>query len=269
MSNQKPESPLMSTSNDYWDANLDPQNIGRLAGSRKRDLEAEIVFYETPEQQAARDMMGSVEGRIVLELGGGLSVHPIILARSGALVVVADVSLKRLKVMRKLIKEQDLSQNIFLICAKAEAMPLRAETLDVVYTKSVLIHTELYPTILEIKRVLKLKGKGIFVEPLRYNPFVALYRRFFAPSEWRKITNYFDRVSIARIRSVFSDVNTQRFYLFSFLAFYWQFGRRNLGKFTAALGLLMKADKFIMSVLPFVRGLSWFVVICARKQNER
>jgi SAM-dependent methyltransferase len=265
MSNQKQPDKTLASRREYWDANLDPQNINRPAASLRRDIEEEIAFHETPDEIYARQLMGSIAGARVLELGAGLSAHPIILARAGARVIVVDFSLERLKRMRSLVAESGFTGSIFFVCCAAEALALRSECLDLAYTKSVLIHTEIREAAGEIRRVLKSGGSGVFIEPLRRNPFAALYRAFCAPAEWRRITSYFDRNRIAALRSEFGNLDNRPFYLFSFLAFYWQFGRRNFRTFSKSLRLLMRVDDFLFRLLPFLRGFCWFAVIRVRK----
>jgi ubiquinone/menaquinone biosynthesis C-methylase UbiE len=269
MSNQKPQHKTTLCGREYWDSNLDPQNIRRSSRDSRRSIEQEIAFYETPEHLHARRLMGNIAGKRVLELGAGLSVHPIILARAGALVVAADVSLERIKSMQSLVKELGLDEKVLFVCCAAEFLPMRSQTVEIAYTKSVLIHTQLAPAASEVFRVLKPEGSGVFVEPLRYNPFVVVYRTFFAPPEWRKITNYFDHRRLALLRRIFGNLSNHQFYFLSFLAFYWQFVRRDYRKFYAALRLLMKADRFILRLIPFLRRFCWFAVIYVRKKNER
>jgi SAM-dependent methyltransferase len=167
--------------------------------------------------------------------------------------------------MRSLAAESRLAESIFFVCCAAEALALRSDCLDLAYTKSVLIHTEIQEAAAEVRRVLKSGGSGIFIEPLRWNPFAAVYRAFFAPPEWRQITSYFDRNRIAALQSEFGNLDNRTFYLFSFLAFYWQFGRRNFRAFTKSLRLLMRIDDFLFRLLPFLRRFCWFAVIRVRK----
>jgi SAM-dependent methyltransferase len=268
MSNQKQPHKARASCREYWDANLDHLNIRRPGAPSTRNLKEEIVFYETPEHLYARRLMGTIAGKRILELGAGLSVHPIILARAGARIIIADFSLERLKRTRSLILQQGLADTILLVCCAAESLALASQTVDIVYTKSVLIHTRLQEAALEIRRSLKPQGSGIFIEPLRWNPFAALYRALLAPPEWRSITTYFDRRRIALLRETFGNLDNRRFYLFSFLAFYWQFARRNFRTFSTALRVLLKVDRLLFRLLPFLRRFCWLTVIRVRKQNE-
>jgi SAM-dependent methyltransferase len=268
MSNQKQPRDAAISGREYWDANLDPLNIRHATTSAQRLIEEEIAFHETPEHLYARHLMGTITGKRILELGAGLSVNPIILARAGARVVIADISLERLKRARSLIVALGLEEQVLFVCCAAEALALRSASLDVVYTKSVLIHTELQQAAAELRRTLQSGGSGIFVEPLRWNPFAVVYRRFFAPPEWRQITAYFDQPRIAVLKNAFGNLDNRPFYFLSFLAFYWQFGRRNLHTFSAWLRWLMNIDNFLLRLFPFLKRLCWLTVLHVRKEHE-
>ncbi len=245
----------------YWDSNIDARNLGDPQWRSRFNLEEEIAFYQTPEQQHAYALMGPLEGKTVVELGGGLGINAIILARKGARVIVVDLSLARLKFLLELSRQEGLDHRIVPICSAAEAVGLQRAIADCIYTKSVLIHTPLEESVGEIKRVLVPGGKGIFVEPLKYNPFARCYRALFGPKIWKEITTYFDGKRLAQLTRPFARHSKKYFYLLAFPAFFWQYVRRNVRTFYSILRVLNSIDYVLLSVLPFLKHLCWFCVI--------
>lgn len=247
----------------YWDTNIDPANLGRTPEGL--DIEQEIKFYLSPEQRWVYSQTGNLTNRLVLELGGGIGVNAIILARKGAKVVVIDLSLNRLKFLSRLLKRVGLRGDVHLVCSTAEALAVKNDLFDLVYTKSVLIHTELSQALSEIKRVLKHSGEGIFCEPQVSNPLTWLYRQILAPAIWKDITRYFNGKSIRQIKELFPATQENHFYLFAFLAFFWQYGMRNLSLFRFWVTLLNSVDSWLLRISPFLRPLAWFCIVRVKK----
>jgi len=263
MSNQKRQ-------RQYWASNLDTRNLGKKSALLKFNLDEELNFYFSPEQEYALKKLWGDEGfrgKRILEIGCGLGVFALFLARQEAQVYVIDIALERLKFLKMQAKRFGVAERINIICAEAEAMPFRRDSFDAVYTKSVLIHTNLEKAAQECVRILAPGGMGIFVEPMKNNPFVNIYRRFFAPSQWKSITTYFDKQHLKLLAKPFGKARVRYFYLLSFAAFFWQFALRNVRQFRFWLRILWAIDKALFRVLPSLRRLSWFAVICTEKEK--
>jgi SAM-dependent methyltransferase len=145
-------------------------------------------------------------------------------------------------------------------------MPLREGTADVVFTKSVLIHTSLAAAAGEIHRVLRAGGRGLFIEPLDRNPIIRLYRRFLAPRAWRAMTRYFDFRSLAELRRPFGFLAWKPFYLVSAGSFFWQYGWKNLSRFQRSLRFWRRADRRLLRLWPALDWWCWFAAIDVRKR---
>ncbi|MCX7766813.1 MAG: class I SAM-dependent methyltransferase [Candidatus Sumerlaeia bacterium] len=250
---------------DYWEKNLDIQNLGNFCDINKFDIERETAFWLTPDQQWVYEQLGSVINKLVIDIGGGLSVNCIILARRGATVVVADLSLPRLQLLKKILIQLGLGENVLLVCASAEALPFRSSSFDAVMTKSVLIHTDLPVAIAEIHRILKRAALALLVEPTTKNPLVNFYRRYFAPKEWQYITHYFSENSISTIRQALPELAIKPFYFLSFLAFFWHFVLPQKFLFKLSIKIFSIVDNLLFSFLPSLSSSCWFVAIKARK----
>lgn len=253
-------------SREYWNANLDTDNLSRRGGAEHGDLDEPLAFASTPELLWLRERLGDVEGRLIVDLGGGVGMHALYWARLGARVVVADLALERLRRLRELARKAGLAEQIHFVAAAAEALPFGSVSVDVVFTKSVLIHTDLPRAASEVHRVLVDGGRGTFIEPLGRNPLMRFYRRWFAPRIWRSITRYFDEEGIAALGCPFAELRWEPFYLLSAGSFFWQYGRKNLGRFRASLRRWQRVDAWLLERWPALRVWCWFVSIEVRKQ---
>lgn len=250
---------------EYWEKNLDPQNLKDT--TQARDLALEWELYNSDEQRFAQSRMPRLPGSRCLELGGGLGTHAIFLAQKGATVYVVDFSRPRLDVLSRLARELGLAERILCFNAAAESLPFPDDFFDLVYTKSVLIHTQLTPALKESRRILKRGGRAIFVEPSRQNPFAVLYRRLFAPKEWASFTRYFDAESAAEVLRVYPGAEVKFFYIFGFLAFIWNFKWPCLPLFKISLALSRLIDRPLLALCPALRKLGWFYVFVGTKND--
>ena len=251
----------------YWNANLDTDNLSRRRGSATR-LDEMLAFAETPEFEWLRDRVGDVAGRTVVDVGGGMGMHALIWARAGARVLVVDMAVERMRALRALARRAGVADRIAVVVGQAEAMPLRAATARVVFTKSVLIHTDLPAAAAEIHRVLQSDGQGAFIEPLAGNPLIRLYRRFAAPRIWRSITRYFDAGAIDDLRQPFGRLRWKPFYIVSAGSFFWQYGWRNLARFRRSLRRWRRVDTWLAERWPRLEAWAWFAAIEVRKGEE-
>jgi SAM-dependent methyltransferase len=250
---------------DYWNTNLDTDNRSRNGGAAHTDLAAPLAFARTPEFEWLQHRAGDLEGRLLVELGGGVGMHALLWAQAGARVVVVDLALERLKTLRHLAEQAGLADRILFVTGRAEALPLRGDSVHALFCKSVLIHTDLARAAEEIHRVLTPGGCGLFIEPLNRNPLIRLYRRLFAPKIWRSITTYFDAWSLVQLRKPFGRLAWKPFYLLAAGSFFWQYGRKNLDRFRKSLPFWMRADRFLLSRWPRLEHWCWFASIEVRK----
>lgn len=254
-------------SQDYWNANLDSDNLSRKVGLDGRRLEEAMAFAATPEFQWLRRRAGQVEGRLLIDLGGGIGMHALIWARSGAQVVVVDLALERMRSLRRLVRRAGLADRVRFVVGRAEALPFLSEAADLVFTKSVLIHTDMTKTPDEIHRVLRPGGQGLFIEPLNRNPIIRFYRRWLGPKIWRSITRYFDRWSIEQLRRPFGRLRWKPFYLLSAGSFFWQYGLRRPRLFRRSLRRWRRVDHALLRSCPFLETWSWFAAMEVRKEQ--
>lgn len=253
---------------DYWSQNLDPQNLDRRPEERVRiPLRDELVFASTPDLEAARNWLLRARRApgCVLDLGAGLGSASLVFARRGSWVISVDTSLDRLRELKNRAAEAGCAESVTLIAAAAEALPFADSSLPAVFTKSVLIHTNLAEAVGEISRILSPGGRAAFIEPQPGNPFAWLYRRTLAPKAWRSITQYFDRPRQRHCLQTIGRGRVRPFYLFAFMAFAFQFAWPNLVRFSRALRVLHRFDRWVFRNARWTRRLAWFGLVEAEK----
>ncbi len=256
----------------YWDQNLDPTNLGTSLADARTVLIAEKDFYPVPDRRAFLQSLRTHKCTIVLELGAGLSYEVIKLLELGYRVIACDLSFARLRLLRQLAVEflgpAILSRISFVAC-RAESLPFAPECFSAVATRAVLIHTDLEPAITECARVLNRAGICVFSEPLAHHPLVNIYRKTLAPREWQTIATYFDKQHVQLLRAVFPVVRERHDYLFSFLAFVWQYAFRQPLLFWTFLWPLHLLDQILIRLFPPLRRYAWFVTLICRKSPEK
>jgi len=257
----------MTEPKTYWDHHVTASNLPGDQRLTAQNWSEEIAFYLTPEQEFAHRVLGPLESRRVVEIGCGVGVNAIYLAQQGAWVAAVDPSLPRLEVLRRVAAEKSVETRVRVVCARAERLPFRSDSFDAAYTKATLIHTDLPAALRECHHVLRSGGRGVFCEPTTSNPFARLYRRLWAPNDWRTLARYFSHNEEKMVADVFRNLRCESFYLLAFLAFYWQFGRRRLKRFRRWLGVLHSVDRALFAICPPLRRLAWFRVYVVEKQT--
>jgi SAM-dependent methyltransferase len=270
--NQRNESSAATNAVAYWDQVLDPQNLERDENAGRLGLEAEIGFAQTPDFAVAARWLegGAARPAFVVDLGAGLGANAFALARRGHTVLAVDSSPARLKALRARAAQAGCAGSIRCVVALAEHLPFGHNTVPGIYTKSVLIHTDLPRAAAELARVLRPAGRAALVEPQPGNPFVALYRRTLAPQAWRGITRYFgapEQAIFVRAIDERSAVARQvrPCYFFGFFAFVFQFAWPRRRLFRAALAFTQTVDGMLFAIVPGLRKWAWFGVICVAK----
>jgi SAM-dependent methyltransferase len=112
-------------------------------------------------------MLGSVEGRSVLEVGCGSARFTNALALRGALVTALDLSARQLDHARRLAGEA--GANVHFVQASAESMPFADGSFDLVFADhGAFVYCDPYVSVLESARVLTEGGLLVFstVTPL-------------------------------------------------------------------------------------------------------
>lgn len=162
---QRNESTTATNAVAYWDQVLDPQNLERDECAGRLGLEAEIGFAQTPDFTVAAQWLegGAARPVFIVDLGAGLGANAFALARRGHQVLAVDSSPARLKALRTRATQAGCAGHIRCVVALAEHLPFGNNTVPGIYTKSVLIHTDLPRAAAELARVLRPAGRVALV----------------------------------------------------------------------------------------------------------
>jgi SAM-dependent methyltransferase len=254
----------------HWEETLDAQNLGK--GTPVHLMRRQAELYNTADIRFAFRAMEPLQGTTVLDVGGGLALAAILLARKGARVVIADLSLPRLKAARKTLQELGLIDRVDLVVARGEEMPFRDRAFTRIMSKAVLIHTDLARAMAELHRILATDGRMLILEPTTGNPFVNLYRKLLAPKVWEHITSYFGAPEMETVRRTLPPGRSLRshpFFLFGFFASVFEFTIPSPALYRSAETVLCGIDTVLFGVVRPLRNAAWFNVIVIEPERRR
>ncbi len=242
--------------------------------------------FEAPtaaENRAALRFMGSLKGKRVLDLGCGLGDAAVYFGLRGAKVTAVDISQGMVKVCQKLAKRHGVASRVRVFRAVGERLPFKDKEFDLIYGNGVLHHLDVAVSAPEIARVLKPGGRAVFIEPLAYNPVIAVYRRLAAGvrteaeqpmtyAKFRRMAKYFDGYERREVQLLTLAI----FLWFFFVEWqnpsqvrYWKKIINEGERYARAFKILEKFEKGLMAVLPFLRPLAWNVVLAYSKKGGR
>jgi SAM-dependent methyltransferase len=140
-------------------------------------------YFAPPEMTAyaleyAYHLLGDVTGKTVLEFGCGDGMNTVMLAKRGAKVIAFDISAELVALAAKRV-EANGCRGVEFVLASAHTLPLKDESVDVVFGMAILHHLDLELASEQVRRVLKKGGRAIFKEPLRNSKLLAWVRQFF------------------------------------------------------------------------------------------
>ena len=212
-------------------------------------------------------MMGPLKEKRVLEIGFGMGAHLIWLARQGAAVVGIDISEERVRAAMALMEREGLSGKISLVCGDIRELTFESGAFDIIYGHDILMYMggDYLPLAKMARDILRPDGKLVIVEALDGHPAARIYRRLFAPREFKSFTRYFDMGSIAIFRDNFRSTRYKGFYLMAPLAFIWKNWFTFKGIFHGLERGLCAVDDLVIRMFPSLEKYCWRVVFMAEK----
>jgi SAM-dependent methyltransferase len=130
---------------------------------------------------------------------------------------------------------------------------------DLVFGHSVLHHTELKLSRDEIHRVLRPKGRAVFLEPLAHNPLISIFRKV-TPSRRTPTEKPWLFSDVSFFSEPFCNVRHREFYFLALAAFMFSaLGNERL--FRGAMERLSRLDGKLFSIWPALRRYAWVTVI--------
>lgn len=231
------------------------------------------------ENRFAFESLSPVKDKKLLDLGCGAGETSVYFALRGAKVTAVDISPEMIDVAQRLAARH--GARVEALTSVAEKLPFPDGHFDLVFGNGVLHHVDLAPTLREIKRVLKPGGRAAFIEPLKHNPVIAVYRRL--ASDNRTPTEFpLGFGDFARIREVFPELTHREFWLstlYLFLHFYfieraspskvryWKKVIEDAPRYEKLFGRLKALDDRLLRLAPFLGRYCWNTVLVARKKS--
>ena len=196
---------------DRWAAETDLASL---------DPESVAACPTTPETAHALSLLGSLEGREILEVGTGLGELTCWLASRGARVTTRDVSPGMVETARRLARRLGLEERIRFEVGPGEMLPHEDGSFDLAFGHDVLHHMDLARAMPEIHRVLRPGGRAVFAEPLGHNPILNRFREASpetrTPDEKPLLFRDFEAM-----RAIFATVRHREFHLATMAIFLW------------------------------------------------
>ena len=194
----------------------------------------------------------------ILDYGCGIgqSLQKVVEFKSKKItgIDISEVSIKKAK---KVI--QNLNANVELMVDNCERTSFKDNTFDIIYGTGILHHLNMSLCLNEIYRILKPKGKFLFVEPLGTNPLINLYRKF-TPNSRSKDEHPFVDKDFNLIKEKFKIIDIKYYGFFTLLFFPFYSSPEN----SVIFRFLKNIDQFLFKMNIF-KKLAWSTMITAEK----
>ena len=242
-----------------------------------------VECFESPvamENRFILQRLGPLAGKKLLDVGVGLGESSVYLATQGAEVTAVDVSPEMVDLTLRL--GQRYGVTIKGVVSGGEDLPVESNSYDFVYSANTLHHVSDRKRFFEqIHRVLKPGGKFFTIDPLVYNPIIAVYRRM--ATEVRTVDESpvsFQTLRLAR--RYFVNLRHREFWIASlalFLKYYLfdkihpnedRYWKRIYKESAESLWWWypLRSLDTVLSRIPLVQALAWNMVISGEKAME-
>ena len=242
------------------DRAVEPANSARfynaIWGSQKsRAQEEKILFLRKKAIDHSYALLGIIRNKKLLEIGCGSGKQAIFFALKGAEVSVIDASDEALKAVSILAREKKASIQGHRM--NAEALEFESQAFDSIYINSVLMHVNPEKVLQECSRVLKPGGKLVITEPLRYAPFVQVYRWL---SSYRTTSPQYATLKMfEQCKKHFTAYSHKEFYFFSSALLPLGYVKNPLLKKVYAA--VNRIDDYFIKIVPPVQKFCWISVV--------
>lgn len=205
-------------------------------------------------RQYGAKLLGSVKDCRVLDYGCGQGEEATYLAKMGATVTAIDISPVGIQLTKERAKLNGVGDRVSAMLMRCDPTEFPNESFDVIHGFGILHHIGLQIGMMEIKRLLKPGGRGLFFEHMgnsktieRLRPKEKDYTKGERPVTWKEIQE---------IRPEFSRLVTRPFHIASRLRKRVQVLNRPVVK---------RVDHAVLSALPFMRYFASGMVIYLEK----
>jgi SAM-dependent methyltransferase len=211
-----------------------------------------------------------VAGGMVLHLGCGANLEiPSRLLKKGATRVFSvDLSQAACRAVRSGFKKKNDASWRYVAVMDAEQLGFASNSFEVVFGRAIIHHLDIERISEELFRILKPGGQAVLIEPLGINPLINRYRR--QTRQARTVDEApLEIADLGKFKDRFGEMRLEYFFLTQLIPIvllsriqegllYWLCFK--------AFGAL---DRFLYTVLPFLRKYSWCVVFSVAKPAGR
>jgi SAM-dependent methyltransferase len=215
-------------------------------------------------------LAGDVKGLRVLDLGCGAGELTLWLAARGALVTALDLSPGMVAIARERTERFRPAADAHFVVAAVEHSGLDAESFDLVIGKWILHHAEVAGAAMEIRRLLRSGGRGLFAENSALNPVLSYARRHLAgrwgiPLYGTRDEHPLTSNDFATFGQVFA---LTRLHFPDF--FFFQLFDRQILKFrNPSLTRVLRRLDLTVETMPRLRRYSYHVIVELRRWRSR
>lgn len=232
----------------------------------------------SPENRQILRWMGNLNNKKVLEVGCGLGEASVYFAKKGAIVTATDISPKMVEKVQELANFHNVQvEGIVVSANNLDNLP--DDYYDFTYAGNLLHHVDVVKCVSLLKPKLKDGGIAFFWDPIAYNPIINIYRKM-ATKVRTEDEHPLTLKDIKAIKSVFSKVEIEYFWLTSLAIFIWYFFIKRIDpnkerywkkiledaeEISKFLKFSQTVDSYLFKIFPPLRYLSWNIVIRAHK----
>ena len=245
---------------EITDARAEAINRGYF---ERKDASFEKFVSATPWRQYLFNFLGPLDGKVVLDIGCGYAMTPIIFALAGATVYAIDVAPKTITINQWFAEFKGVADRVSLHVGPAEELPFADETFDLIYGGAAVHHLQLDRAGPEIARVLMKGGKGGFQDPLGHNFLLEFTRDRLAYRNKHPVkgTDLPLRIAdIHRFGRYFTTYSYRGFDLLGMMA-----KPLRLKPSSRPRKMLTAMDNAIFNTIPYLQRYARFAVICVTK----
>lgn len=204
-------------------------------------------------------LLGDLAGKTIVDLGCGMGHHTLRLAQADATVCACDVSMASVQIACQSVREAGLQSQVLVGRMAAERLACADHSADLVFGHSILHHTDLALVREEVHRILKPRGRAVFLEPLAHNPLLRVFRRL-TPSRRTPTEKPLRFEDVFFFAQPFSSFRHREFYLLG-LAALALVPLRSKRLFQIVLDTLARVDDALLARQPGLGKYAWVVVL--------
>jgi len=245
---------------EITDARVAALDIEGLVG-----INTDLAYYASRYawRQHLFSFLGSVDGKVILDIACGYSMTPVMFALAGASVYAIDVAPKTVAMVQQVAQRKGVAERMHVHVGPAEELPFEDAYFDLIYGGAALHHLQLDRAGRELARVLKPGGKGAFQDPLGHNPVLEFTRDYLAYHGKHPLKGTDRPLRLHEVQAFgrhFTTCTYQGFELFSMVARALRLNR------AARLRRLLEAtDDVMLHKMRFLQRYARFVVTCVTK----